>query len=101
MEKHRVTLDAEERAALERLISTGNAASRKLSHARILLLADAVPGEGYRDEDIVGVLSASLRTIARVRKRFVTEGIEAALDPRPRPARPDQIKIKGNVEQKL
>jgi transposase len=101
MEKHRVTLDAEERTALERLISAGKTASRKLTHARILLLADAVHGEGVRDEDIVTALSASLRTVARVRKRFVTEGIEAALDPRPRPARPDKIKIKGDVEQKL
>ncbi len=101
MEKYRVTLDAEERAALEHSISAGKAASRKLAHARILLLADAVHGGGHRDEDIVAALSASLRTIARVRKRFVTEGIEAALDPRPRPARPDQIKIKGDVEQKL
>jgi transposase len=101
MEKYRVTLDADERTALERLISAGKAASRKLAHARILLLADAVHGEGHRDEDIVVALSASLRTIARVRKRFVTEGIEAALDPKPRPARPDKIKIKGDVEQKL
>ncbi|HEV3166657.1 MAG TPA: IS630 family transposase [Isosphaeraceae bacterium] len=101
MEKYRVTLEAEERTALERLISAGKAASRKLAHARILLLADAVHGEGHRDEDIVAALSASPRTIARVRKRFVTEGIEAALDPRPRPARPDKIKIKGDIEQKL
>jgi transposase len=101
MEKYRVSLDAEERTALELLISAGKAASRKLTHARILLLADAVHGEGTCDEDIVAALSTSLRTIARVRKRFVTEGIEAALDPRPRPARPDKIKIKGSVEQKL
>jgi transposase len=86
---------------LERLISAGRAASRKLAHARILLLADAVNGEGHRDEDIVSALNASLRTIARVRKRFVTEGLDAALDPKPRPARPDKIKIKGDVEQKL
>src|SRR5215469_12812556 len=101
MEKYRVALDADERTALERLISAGKTASRKLAHARILLLADAVHGEGHRDEDIVAAVSASLRTIARVRKRFVTEGIEAALDPKPRPARPDKIKIKGDVEQKL
>jgi Homeodomain-like domain len=101
MEKYRVTLDVEERAALERLISGGKTASRKLAHARILLLADAVRGEADCDEDIVAALSTSPRTIARVRKRFVTEGIEAALDPRPRPARPDKIKIKGDVEQKL
>jgi transposase len=101
MEKYRVTLDADERTALERLIAAGRAASRKLAHARILLLADAVHGEGHRDEDIVSALNASLRTIARVRKRFVTEGLDAALDPKPRPARPDKIKIKGDVEQKL
>jgi transposase len=101
MEKYRVTLEVEERGALEHLISAGKAASRRLAHARILLLADAVCGDGYGDEEIVAALGTSLRTVARVRKRFVTEGIELALDPRPRPARPDQIKIKGDVEQKL
>ena len=75
MEKYRVTMDAEERSALKHLISSGKAASRRLAHARILLLADAVHGEGCRDEDIVAALSVRLRTIARVRKRFVTEGI--------------------------
>jgi transposase len=101
MEKYRVTLDVDERTALERLISAGIAASRKLAHARILLLADAVLSDGHRDEDIVAALSVSPCTIARVRKRFVTEGIKAALDPKPRLARPDKIKIKGDVEQKL
>jgi transposase len=101
MEKYRVSLDAEERAALERLASVGKAASRKLTHTRILLLADVVHGEGSRDEEIVAALGTSPRTIARVRKRFVTEGIEAALDSRPWPARPDKIKIKGDIEQKL
>ena len=101
MEIYRVSLQVDERIALERLVSAGRAASRKLTHARILLLADAAHGDGDRDEDILAALGTSPRTIVRVRKRFVTEGIEAALDPRPRPARPDKIKIKGNVEQKL
>jgi len=101
MEKYRVTLAPEERAALEQLISTGKAASRKLTRARILLLADAVRGEGQTDDEIVSALGASLKTIARVRKRFVIEGVEAAIDHRPQPARPDKIKIKGDVEQKL
>ena len=103
MEKYRVALEAEERTALEQLVSTGKAASRKLTHARILLLADASAshGVGHTDEDIVAALGVSPRTVARVRKRFVTEGLEAALDHRPQPARPDKIKIKGDVEQKL
>ena len=101
MEKFRVTLEADERAALEELVSTGKAASRKLTHARILLLADAAQGEGHSDDDIVTALGAGLKTVARVRKRFVIEGVNAAIDHRPQPARPDKIKIKGNVEQKL
>ena len=43
MEKYRVTLTTEERVGLERLVSTGRAAARKLGHARILLLADEMP----------------------------------------------------------
>lgn len=101
MEKYRVALEIEERAALERLISRGKAASRKLAHARILLLADAAHGAGHADEDIVAALGSSLRTVARVRKRFVTEGLEAAIDHKPQPARPDKIKIQGDVEQRL
>ena len=101
MEKYLVTLVPEERAALEQLVSTGRSASRKLTHARILLLADGVRWEGHSDDEIVTALGTSLRTIARVRKRFVIEGLEAAIDHRPQPARPDKIKIKGDVEQKL
>ncbi len=103
MENYRVTLVPEERAALEQLISRGKSASRKLTHARILLLADGVRREGHADDEIVTALGTSLKTIARVRKRFVVEGLEAAIDHRPQPARPDKIKIKinGNVEQKL
>jgi transposase len=101
MEKFRVTLEADERAALEKLVSAGKAASRKLTHARILLLADAVQGEGRSDEDIVSALGTGWNTVARVRKRFVTEGLNAAIDHRLQPARPEKIKIKGDIEQKL
>jgi transposase len=101
MDKYRVTLDAEERAGLEQLVCTGKSASRRLTHARVLLLADAQQGGGHSDDDILTALGVSLKTIARVRKRFVTEGIDASVDHRPQPARPDKIKIKGNVEQKL
>jgi hypothetical protein len=101
MAKYRVTLTAEERSELERLVSVGTAAARKLTHARILLLADASPGEGRSDEDIVTALGVGLRTVERVRKRLVTEGFHAALDHKPQPPRPDKIKIQGNLEQKL
>jgi hypothetical protein len=100
MDKYRVTLTAEERVGLEQLVSTGKAAARKLTHARILLLADT-HGENHADENIVAALGTGLRTVARVRQHFVTQGLEAALNRKSQPPRPDKIKIKGDLEQKL
>jgi DNA-binding transcriptional LysR family regulator len=101
MDKYRVTLTAEERADLEQMVSCGKAAARKLTHARILLLADDARGDACPDDDIVAALGASLRTVARVRQQLVTQGIDVALLRRPQPPRPDKIKIQGDVEQRL
>lgn len=100
MDKYRITLTAEERLELERLVSRGKGAARKLTHARILLLADT-HGENYCDEEIGNTLGISLRTIARVRQQFVIEDLYAAIDRKSQPPRPDKIKIKGDIEQKL
>jgi hypothetical protein len=101
MEKFRVTLTAEERSDLEQLVSRGRTAARKLTHARILLLADDSRADERTDDQIVAALGVSPRTVARVRRQLVTEGVEAALLRRPQPGRPDKIKIKGDVEQRL
>jgi transposase len=101
MDKYRVALAPEEIIDLKGLVATGKAAARRLTHARILLLADTVQGNEDADEEIVAALGTSLKTIARVRKRFVTEGITAAISHKPQPTRPDKIKIKGDVEQRL
>ena len=63
MGKYRVTLDAEERAALVQLVRVGKGAARKLIHARVLLLADTSQGEERPDTDIVRSLGISLRTV--------------------------------------
>src|SRR5262245_38590344 len=101
MDKYRVTLTAEERAALEQLVSRGKAAARKLTHARILLLADDSLDGDRPDEQIVAALGTSLRTVSRVRQQLVTQGLDTALARRRQPPRPDKIKIKGDVEQRL
>jgi DNA-binding transcriptional LysR family regulator len=101
MDKYRVTLTAEERTDLAQLVSSGKAAARKLAHARILLLADDSLGEERPDEQIVAALGTSLRTVSRVRQQLVTEGVDVAILRRRQPPRPDKIKIKGDVEQRL
>ena len=101
MDKYRVSLKAEERAALEGLLSKGKVAARKIVHARVLLLADDSQGERRADDEIVSALMVGSRTVSRIRKRFVTRGFLAALDHKPQPPRPDKIRIKGDVEQRL
>jgi hypothetical protein len=101
MEQFRVTLSTEERGGWARLISTGRGAARKFCHARLLLLADETAGLCRPEEVIAGALKTSRRTIECVRRRCVTEGLEAALHPRSQPARPGQVKIKGDIEHRL
>jgi transposase len=99
--KYRVTLTAEERDELERKISRGKADARKLAHARVLLQADEAEGGPARvDEEIAAAVRLSVRTIERVRQRFVEQGLEAALLPKPS-KRIYQRKLDGEQEAHL
>ena len=101
MDKYRVTLTADERAELEQMVSSGKAAARKLTHARILLLADESRGQEHADERSVAALGTSLRTVSRVRQQLVTQGLDFALLRRRQPPRPDKVKIQGDIERRL
>jgi transposase len=101
VKRYRVTLTAEERSELERMIGGGKAAARKLAHARILLKADeAEGGPGWGDGPIAEAVEVGLVTVARVRERFVEEGLAAALVPRP-PVRSYARKLDGAAEARL
>ena len=81
MKKYIVDLDERKRDRLERLTTKGESGARRIRRARILLLAD----EDRLDKEIASFLGAAVTTVERVRKRFVEEGLEAALSERPRP----------------
>ena len=82
--KYRVTSTAEERGEPEAMISRGKADARKLARARALLQADEADGAPARtDQESAAALDLSARTVERVRRRFVEEGLESALLPKP------------------
>jgi transposase len=82
--KYVVRLSPDERTLLTDLISAGKAAARAQTHARILLKADqGADGPAWMDADIATALDVGLRTVERVREAWVTEGLEAALYPKP------------------
>jgi transposase len=80
--KYRVTLTADERDELERLLARGKADVRKIKHAQILLKADeAEGGPGWPDARMAESFDAGITTVERVRRRFVEEGLASALSP--------------------
>jgi transposase len=82
MKKYIVRLTPEEQTSLLQMIRRGKAAARVLLHARILLKADSGPeAPAWSDEAIREALEVHETTVARVRQRFVEEGLEAALRP--------------------
>jgi transposase len=102
MKKYLVTLTAEERHFLHELTAAGKASAQKLAHGRILVKADqAEGGPAWPDERIAEALDVGLSTIARVRQRFVEQGLDAALGRKPqdRPSRPR--KLDGRAEARL
>jgi len=99
--KYIVTLAEDERKVLEGMLSRGKAAARKLMHARILLKADAASGgPDWHDDRIAEALEVGRATVERVRKQFVEEGLDAALERRT-PRRRYRRKLDGDGEAHL
>ena len=99
--KYPVFLSETERDELKGLIAAGTAPARKLTHARILLKADQSPeGPGWVDEMVAEAVEVSQPTVSRVRKQYVEEGLEAALNRRP-PNREYHRKLDGQQEARL
>lgn len=84
MAKYKVTLTQSERTQLKEVTRKGSHRSQKVLNALILLNCDRGPCQDRptRNEDVATVLKVSMRKIDRVKKRFVEEGLEIALNGR-------------------
>lgn len=93
-----VRLTEEEREELKALVSKGKAAAYKIKHANILLMVDA-DGPGWTDQQAAEAFSCHVNTVARIRRRFVEQGLEAALERQKRKYEPRVVD--GEVEARL
>lgn len=84
MKKYFVTLTADEREELETLSSKGNDRSQKIINALILLGCDEGEFQEERslNKDLSRILQVSMKTIDRVKKRFVEDSLDVALNGR-------------------
>ena len=78
--KYKVELNESERTRLKEIASRGETSARNVKRALVLLKA----AEGVIDRDLAGGLLISASTVGRVRTRYVQEGLDGALNERPR-----------------
>ena len=98
-DKFVVRLTAEQREELERLATTGQRQAALITRARILLKADA-DADAWPDDQIAQALQTSTATVARIRKKFVQEGLHQAIQRRP-PTGRQYRKLDGAQEARL
>ena len=100
--RYRVTLTKDERNELEALTKKGKIEARRYKHARALLLCDAGPeGPRWKVADIADALGVTSRSIEHLKKRFVEEGLETALERKPLEKPPREIIFDGAFEARL
>ncbi len=91
MKRYHIRLTDEERRELKCLVENGRKLARKITRARILLLAD---GTLKTDKEIAEVLQICTMTVRNVCKRFFNENsINNSLDDKPRSGKP--LKLDG------
>jgi len=100
--RYRVTLTPEERNQLESMTRRGKTHARRFIHARALLLCDAgADGPAWNVSDVATALGVTSRAIEHLKKRFVEEGLEAALERKPREKPPREVTFDGAFEARL
>lgn len=98
-DKYLLRLRSDQRRDLEQLARAGRHPARTLVRVRILLKADA-DGPAWEDGRIAEALECSTGTVARVRKQFTQDGLDAALY-RKKPTGRQYRKLDGVHEARL
>lgn len=97
---YRVHLSDEERAALSTLIQTRSQKSQQVKRSYVLLAADEHGEKRWKDEQIAQAYGVSVRSIERLRERFVLDGLKRALEGKKREVFREKL-LTGEVEAKL
>ncbi len=82
--KYVVRLSDEDKSRLLYMTKKGKSQAREIRRAQILLFADA----DEKDQVIADTLNVTPETVSRIRRNYVTHGLDYALHDRPRPGRP-------------
>ena len=100
--RYRVTLTDQERQELDALTKTAKTNAKRFLYARALLLCDAgQQGPTWTVLDTAEAMGVTPRTIEHLKKRFVEEGLAAALERRQPDKPPREVTFDGAFEARL
>jgi len=84
MKGFKIKLKAKEEQILKDIVKKGTEKARKITRCRILLLCNA----NKNKTTIASILSINPNTISNTCRRFLGEGLESAINEKPRPGAP-------------
>ncbi len=83
-------------------MNKGAAPARKIKHAQVLLKIDeSEHGANWSDRQVKEAFGVGETTIWRLRRCFLAQGLEDALNRCPQPERPEKRKMDGEQEAHL
>jgi len=100
VKKYIVRLSEEERGLLRDIVKKLKGTSQKIQRANILLKAD-IDGSNWSDFKIAEAFSCRTQTIENVRRRLVTEGLDAVLNRKKRKTGPIPKILDGKQEAEI
>ncbi len=89
-----VELSTDERRSLKTLLRRGTSAARVQTRARVLDLLH----RGQHPTSIAATLSLSLPTVFNIKRRYLEEGLDSALQDRPRSGTPRRIAAEARAK---
>lgn len=84
MKGYKIKLKPQEKKVLKSIVSKGSEKARKITRCRILLLCN----ENERKGLIASMLGVEAKTVSNICRRYAEEGLEAAINEKPRPGAP-------------
>lgn len=99
-EKYIVRLTEEERQRLEEITRKGETQAYRIRHANILLKANA-DGDDWSNDQITEAFGCHEGTVCNIRRRFVEEGLEVALERKSQKNPSRQLIFDGRTEAQL
>lgn len=101
--RDKVLLEKEQKQRLEKISRNGYAPAKKILHARVLLMCDEgeLAEKKWTDEEIAEALNIHRNSVGRIRKRFLSQGEEPALNRKLRKTPPTPPKIDGEQEAQI